>query len=631
MSTRIGTTVILGVFLFGNTLVAQRTTNTAPCILVTASPITQGESVGKDGGTVSVVGRDQIERLDAKELPSALRQVPGVTISRYNLLGSYGGESGGSVYIRGAGAGRPGSEIKVFSDGAPRESGVWSHPVMDMVPVDFAHSISVFKGPQPQAFSGTFGAVNIETLRRFTPGYETEVNFGYGSYDTLVSSLASGGKIDGLDYYAGAAHKASSGSRPHGNANLDNQFLRLGADISDKDHISYILQLTDNWSRDPGRIDATTPILDLFATKTMTHVVRLDDNHEYLQGFSLLYYDDGQIRWAKDHLNGPGTPSGSSDTDWNNYGFRSSYDVPIDQVTLTGSLDLQSTGGESKNVTTSGLVPFSFEDRFTTFSPYLGVRYALDIRGVTVTPSAGARYYQNNEFNSETAPCAALTMEKNGVQVFVSQARGVNYPGVYAKGISTSTMDQMEAEVIDNTEAGVHWELSKLVSLQASVFHYEGDNRLQYTPNGLLNVGEIKTDGAETTLHLHPCTDVTLFAGLTYLHPDAETTPRMPEFSTSAGISYQATRHVKIDLDAEYVDDQYAYNGRSGKPSTQDLEKVDGYLVASARVVLSLAAVSSLHGEFYVSAENITDEDYEYLPGYPMSGTTYFSGLKLKF
>ncbi len=617
--------------LFTSSAQAQETTNTIPVILVTASPITQCENVEKDGGNVSVVGRAQIDRLDAKELPSALRQVPGVTISRFNPLGSYGGESGGSVYIRGQGAGRPGSEIGIFSDGAPRESGVWSHPIMDMAPVDFAGSVSVFKGPHPQSYPGTIGAVNIESLKRHKPGYESEVYLGYGSYDTISGSLASGGKVDRFDYYVGASHKESAGYRAHGDANLDNQFIRLGADLSDKDHLSYILQTTDNWTRDPGRIDATTPALNKFATRTMTHVLRLDDHHDFMQGFALLYYDDGRIRWAKDNLSGAGTPSGSSNTDWDNYGFRSSYDAPIDKLTLTGSIEVESVGGKSWNTTTSCLVPFSFEGRFTTISPYLGARYALDAGNITVTPSVGARYYHNSEFNSETAPCAALTMEKNGVQIFVSRARGVNYPGVYVKGISASTMDQLEAEVIDNTEAGVHWELSTMVALQASVFHYEGDNRLQYTPNGLLNVGKIKTDGAETAIHWSPCDDLALFAGLTYLHPHSENTPRMPDLSASAGISCKVTQYVKLDLDAEYVGDQYAYNGRSGMPSAQDMEKVDRYFVANTKVALDLAAVSSLHGEFYVAAENITDEDYAFLSGYPMPGTTCSAGLKLKF
>ncbi|MBU4366830.1 MAG: Plug domain-containing protein, partial [Verrucomicrobia bacterium] len=170
--------ICVGTMLFGGAVGAQVSSNVTAVqasnsnvteILVTASPITAYETVREDGGSVSVVGRKQIERLDARELSTALRSVPGVTISRLDPLGAYGGAEGGSIYIRGEGAGRPGSEIKIYSDGIPRESGAWAHPLLDMTPVDFADSISVSKGPQPQAYAGTFGAVDIQSLRRKTP------------------------------------------------------------------------------------------------------------------------------------------------------------------------------------------------------------------------------------------------------------------------------------------------------------------------------------------------------------------------------------------------------------------------------------------------------------------------------
>lgn len=610
---------------------AQESVTEGADVTVTASPITQHESVDKEGRNISIIGRTQIDRLNAKELPSALRQVPGVTISRYNQLGSYGGESGGSVYIRGQGAGRPGSEIKMYSDGAPRESGVWAHPIMDMVPVDFANAITVHKGPQPQAFSGTFGAVNIESLRRIKEGFETEVNLAYGSHDTMVGSLSHGGKNERFDYYVGASHKESDGHRKHGDASMDNQFVRLGVEITDNDSISYILQRTDNWSRDPGRIDEPTPSRNKFATETLTHVLRMDNDHDSFKGFLLAYYDKGQIRWAKDNLDGSGTPAGSSDTDWDNYGVRSFYDVPMDRLTLSAGLDIESCGGETRNVLLSGMVPWGYDDRFTTVSPYLGTRYDFDIQGATLTPSLGARYHDNSEFDSEIAPCAAITLVKNGVQIFASYARGVNYPGVYASGTSASTMHQLEAELIDNVEAGFRVEFSKVAVMSASVFHYEGDNLLQRTAHGMLNVGKVEVDGAELAVHITPTENLSIFAGLTYLDPDKENAPRMPEISASVGVSCKITRFFKLDLDAEYVDEQYAYNGRTGTPSPSDLEKVASRTVANARLSFDLASVSGINGELFFGAENITDEDYEFLPGYPMPGTTYSAGLRMKF
>ena len=66
-------------------------------------------------------------------------------------------------------------------------------------------------------------------------------------------------------------------------------------------------------------------------------------------------------------------------------------------------------------------------------------------------------------------------------------------------------------------------------------------------------------------------------------------------------------------------------------PAPEDLEEIDGYLVANAKVTMDLTAWTKLQSEIYVSIENLADESYEFLPGYPMPGTSYFSGARLKF
>ena len=285
-------------------------------IEVSASPITESERVKKDGANSVIIGQDQLERLSATDLPTALRQVPGVTISRYNPVGAYGGAQGGSVYIRGTGTARPGGEIKIYTDGVPRESGVWSHPLMDIVPIDFADQITVAKNPQPQNYPGTFGAVNIETKRRYEEGHEGEIDLAYGRFNTLLMSGSAGGKIDIFDYYAGMSYKYSEGDRSHSEAELRNYYGRAGWQLSEEDHLSYIYQHTDNWVRDPGPDNGTTPQNDQFDTQSDTHIVRLDSDHDTLKGYSLIYYEDGQIRWHKDHLSDGNiySPAGYSNT-----------------------------------------------------------------------------------------------------------------------------------------------------------------------------------------------------------------------------------------------------------------------------------------------------------------------------
>ena len=169
--------------LFGFTLAEETASDAAttnrvaelPSILVVASPVTQEEQVSKDGVETVSISREQLDNLNAQDLQTALRQVPGVAVSRYSAIGSYGGAQGGSIYIRGLGTARPGGEVRTYTDGAPRESGVWGHPLMDAMPIDFAQALSVQKNPHPGDHAGTFGAVDVETKRRREQGQEGEV------------------------------------------------------------------------------------------------------------------------------------------------------------------------------------------------------------------------------------------------------------------------------------------------------------------------------------------------------------------------------------------------------------------------------------------------------------------------
>ena len=109
-------------------------TNLAP-IVVTASPIAKEERFTADGAEVVRVGMEQTANLPAQDLPTALRHVPGVSISRYAPVGSYGGAQGGSVYVRGTGESRPGSSLTVFQDDVPAVGSFFNHPIMDLNPI----------------------------------------------------------------------------------------------------------------------------------------------------------------------------------------------------------------------------------------------------------------------------------------------------------------------------------------------------------------------------------------------------------------------------------------------------------------------------------------------------------------
>ena len=144
---------------------AQVSMQTLPAVIVTASPIIESNNIDGFSGFSTKVTDAQIKNLGALDLAAALRMTPGVQISRYNEVGSYSGDQGGNVYIRGIGASRPGSEIKTYLDGVPVYMGIWNHPLMDLLPLSGIGSVEIYKGPQNLSSGNNFASINLHTKR----------------------------------------------------------------------------------------------------------------------------------------------------------------------------------------------------------------------------------------------------------------------------------------------------------------------------------------------------------------------------------------------------------------------------------------------------------------------------------
>jgi len=183
-------------------------------ITVSAPPVVEGTDVTRYGETITVVGSPQIDEMNAQDLPSALRRVPGVSISRYNMIGSYGGGDGGAVYVRGHGSARPGGEISTMIDGIARFNGIWTHPLMDLMSVDIADRIEVQKSARPVTNGNmSFSAINLHSKRIESEGFQSRFQSSFGTYNTVVQRLEHGGKKGGLDYYISGTHRQSDGHR----------------------------------------------------------------------------------------------------------------------------------------------------------------------------------------------------------------------------------------------------------------------------------------------------------------------------------------------------------------------------------------------------------------------------------
>ena len=608
-----------------------------PPVTVVASPVTQEESVAKDGADATTISRAQLAQLNAQDLQTALRQVPGVTISRYAPIGSYGGAQGGSVYLRGMGTARPGGEVRMHTDGVPRGSGMWSHPLMDSMPIDFAESVSVQKSPHPARYSDTFGAVDIETRRRREQGYEGEADLAYGRYNTFLSAGSAGFKEGPVDAYGGMSYKYSDGLRDHNMSILKSAFGRVGADLSEDEHIGFVYQRTDSKVEDPGEEKRPAPRTDRFDLDTDLYTLRFDTERENIKGYSLLYFERGKIDWWQDDLckTPAGAMDGNAHTEWLNFGFRNFYDWNAwEHLWITGGFDLADEYGETetRNVK-NGKVPFKANGRLDTISPYLGVRYDICLNDDwTLTPSIGSRYYIHTKYDNEWSPHAALTLDwQERVQLFVNGSRGVHYPGVYTRAVSSDyARDTLTAETMDYVSGGTKIALDETADLLVTVFHTDAQNRIDKTTKGYLNAGGMRATGVELSGHWRPTDDLAFFAGLTYTNPETSPVSRLPEWMATAGGTWKICDYLKWTLDGQFIDEMYAYSVRSSEEAAE-LRELDAGFLLNTRLAVPLDSFSPFGGELYLSLENLTNSHYAYYPGYPMDGIMWYLGCKFKF
>ena len=578
-------------------------------ITVLASPINDSERIERDGAEVVTLTSGQLNRLGAQDLQTALRQVPGVTISRYGAIGSFGGGQGGSVYIRGMGAGRPGGEITTYQDGVPRKSGVWSHPLMDSIPMDFIEQVDVYKNPQPGRFSDTFGAIDAKSKRMHEDGYTAEAQIAAGRFNTLLTSGEGGIKDGAIDAYGGIAYKHSDGKRNHSAANMKNAYAQIGADLSEFERIAFIYQNTISSVEDPGDIRKMNPDLQQFDLRTNLWNLRFDTDREWIKGFSLAYVEHGNIHWWK-------TQEANEMTSWLNWGTRNRYEVNVwRNLWLTGAIDAAIEGGHS-----------SARGRYQLFAPYFGARYDFELNDDwTLTPSAGGKYYYHSDFDNAFAPEGSITLSyQENLDFYVNGSRQMHYPGIFTKAPAFRVNNDLKAEKMDYVSVGSKLTLSKSLEFNTDVYHMEIKDRIENVKMQYLNTGYLNANGWESSLRYRPVDDVVIFGGLAYAYSPHRAT-RLPKWSASAGVTWKLGDHLEWTVDGQYLGKTYAYSNRQAA-AVNSAELVKDAAVFNTRVEIPFEPIT-----FFVAVENFTNQKYAYYPGYPVPGTMFYVGGKLKF
>jgi vitamin B12 transporter len=180
--------------------VAAQTTSLPP-ILITASRV--AESTEETLYSHSVVDREQIERMQARDVAEIIRRLPGVQVGRNGGPGQ-----ATSVFVRGAAS----DHTLVLIDGVPVNSGTVGNAAFQHLMPAQIESIEVVRGPASTLYgSSAIGGVIQIFTRRAAMGPSATLAVEAGSDDTRGYAASLGYGSAAIRANLSASHNSSDG------------------------------------------------------------------------------------------------------------------------------------------------------------------------------------------------------------------------------------------------------------------------------------------------------------------------------------------------------------------------------------------------------------------------------------
>jgi outer membrane cobalamin receptor len=606
-----------------------------------ATPVAGLPAADRFAGAVTTVGAEQLKDLAPLDFASALRRTPGVTITRYNQVGAFGGTEGGAIFLRGLGASRPGGEVRTTFDGVPVMNGLFNHPLLDLMSLDAAAALEVHHRAAPLDFGSAFGAVNIATPRVASTGRVLRASLAGGSFGTVLESVAAGERTaGGTDYFFSQGYRRSDGARPDAEGSLANWFFRAGQTLNEHWSVSYRVNRSDNRTRDPGALGATAGSTkgESYATSSWIHLGVVEWNYEATSGAVRVYRNDGHGDWVRRAFSGEADNFNS----WRLEGARWRQTVKFaeaGEVLLGADFDTQRGTSISQPLAPAPVVTFR-SGTTELFSPYAGVNHAWRVRGVTITPSVGARYYQHDTFGSHWSPQAGLVVAGPETQLRIGASRAVNFPGLEVQTLSTfipplgNSWTRLQPEEAEQVEVAVRQEFGPRAAATLTVFQNDVSNRYVIAfppppPPRYTNVGAYRSRGAELSAEISPRDDLKLFVGATWLDNEPATLPYAPEQTYTGGVNWRFAGGWLLSVDGSYVSAMHVAAANRAAGAANPV-RVGAQFALNARLVrrFAVGADGRTQIEVFVAGENLTDRDFAYAPGYPIPGVNGLIGVR---
>ena len=580
--------------------------------------------------TVSVIDRQEIEQsMQPSVLPILTQQVPGLFITSRGIMG-YGVSNGaaGGIALRGLSGGS--GRMMVLIDGHPQYAGIFGHPISDAYQSFLAERVEVLRGPASVLYGSNAmgGVINIVTRQLHEEGVKTNVNLGYGSFNTLQSEVTNRirkGRFTSLisgSYNRTDGHRSDMGFEQYGG------YAKLGYRVTDNWNLRGDVNVTHFNASYPGPVSAPLLDGDQSITRGMTSFA-VENKYEKTSGAASFFYN-----WGNHWINDGYTPSkGETPQESRFLSFDNMMGLSLYQSTqffpgnrITVGFDWFRYGGHAWNKFVSGEKAGTTSDLVDKHEDELAgyVDFRQDL-GSWLTLDAGVRVDHHSRVGTEWIPQAGLSFHlPRTIELKASASKGFRYPILREMYMFPPQNPDLKPESMWSYElAWAQHLLDNSLTYGINLFYIDGKNLIVTLPNpngtGMLNqnTGKIENCGVEGEIAYRIDPHWSVEANYSYLHMENPVVGA-PEHKLYAGAQYTHKRWT-VSTGVQYIDNLYTTVGDN--PQTEEF--VLWNLNASFRVNRWL--------DVWARGENLLAQRYEINAGYPMPKATVMAGMNLNF
>ena len=545
--------------------------------------------------SVTVLDREQIEQAQVADLPALLRQVSGVQISR-----SGGKGQTSTVFLRGGAAGH----TLVLVDGVRTGSATLGYASLAELSLQQIEQIEVIKGPKAALYgSDALAGVIAITTRK---AENSSVKLKTGRYQSHEADIATSQQYGALKVRTNLGWSDSEGFdvRPGTQADndgFDQRYGKLGAEYSTEyglwsaDH--HVLRSRGQYDFDP----AWGPGADQVETKTsQSRVGWALDGDKASQKLSISENQTEDLNWGED------SPASLFATKRQELDYQYSRALSRSFTALTGVNWYQEDVSDSD-------VAYEVDSRINK-AVFAGVSYQS---GAWLADVTGRHDKQSQYGHSNTYELGLGYQLSNELLLRASRSSAFKAPSFNDLYYPSGGNKELTPETATSNELGVKYQAGD-VQIESSVYQQKVNNLIQWAPaedgNWVpQNVGEAEIKGAEFSISQ---SWQQLHQQLAYSYTDAkDETTNQPLIKRSKHTVHWQGAYQWQDWRL-FVTSDYQSDFQTGDFATPQL---GGYTLWGAGVSYQLSSELQIAAK----ADNLTNKDYLYLPGYATAGAEW--------